>query len=84
MSSTGGEFDSELHRTALAQLDRVARRLELDPDVHERLRHPRRALVVTIPVRMDDGRTTAVHQADLGGIREGSYVRVQNGRAWVY
>ncbi|WP_238333349.1 peptidoglycan-associated outer membrane lipoprotein precursor [Luteimonas marina] len=38
----------------------------------------------TIHVRMDDGRTTAVHQADLDGIREGSYVRVQNGRAWAY
>jgi glutamate dehydrogenase (NAD(P)+) len=57
MSSTGGEFDSELHRTALAQLDRVAAKLELDPDVHERLRHPRRALVVTVPVRMDNGHT---------------------------
>ena len=57
MSSTGGEFDSELHRTALAQLDRVAAKLELEADVHERLRHPRRALVVAVPVRMDDGRT---------------------------
>ena len=51
------EFDSELHRTALAQLDRVAARLNLDPDIHERLRYPRRALVVSIPVRMDTGRT---------------------------
>ncbi len=51
------EFDSELHRTALAQLDRVAARLGLDPDVHERLRYPRRALVVSIPVRMDSGKT---------------------------
>lgn len=34
-------------------------------------------------VRMDDGRTTVVTQNDLGGIREGSYVRVYNGRAWV-
>ncbi|SFK66012.1 glycine zipper 2TM domain-containing protein [Lysobacter sp. cf310] len=33
-------------------------------------------------VRMDDGRTTVVTQNDLGGIREGSYVRVYNGRAW--
>ena len=33
-------------------------------------------------VRMDDGRTTVVTQGDLGGIREGSYVRVYNGRAW--
>jgi glutamate dehydrogenase/leucine dehydrogenase len=51
------EFDSELHRTTVAQLDAVARRLELDPNIHERLRHPRRALVVSVPVLMDDGRT---------------------------
>ena len=34
-------------------------------------------------VRMDDGRTTVVTQSDLGGIREGSYVRVDNGRAYL-
>ena len=51
------EFDSELHRTALAQLDRVAARLNLDADIHERLRYPRRALVVSVPIRMDTGRT---------------------------
>lgn len=33
-------------------------------------------------VRVQDGRTTVVTQDDLGGIREGSYVRVYNGRAW--
>jgi glutamate dehydrogenase (NAD(P)+) len=31
--------------------------VDLDPDIHERLRHPRRALVVSVPVRMDDGWT---------------------------
>ncbi|MBI4638984.1 MAG: Glu/Leu/Phe/Val dehydrogenase [Candidatus Rokubacteria bacterium] len=51
------EFDSHLYRTALAQLDRVAARLTLDRDIHERLRYPRRALVVSIPIRMDDGST---------------------------
>ena len=51
------EFDSELHRTAIAQLDTVAARLRLDADTHERLRYPRRALVVSIPVRMDSGKT---------------------------
>jgi glutamate dehydrogenase (NAD(P)+) len=51
------EFDSELHRTALAQLDRVASRLNLDHDIHERLRFPRRALVVSVPIRTDDGKT---------------------------
>ena len=29
-----------------------------------------------------DGRSTVVTQEDLGGIREGSYVRIYNGRAW--
>ena len=32
-------------------------------------------------VRMDDGRLVTVTQADLGGVREGSYVRIYNGRA---
>lgn len=34
-------------------------------------------------VRMNDGRTTVVTQSDLGGIREGSYVRVTNGHAYL-
>ena len=33
-------------------------------------------------VRMDNGNTVTLNQADIGGIREGSYVRVYNGRAW--
>ena len=36
-----------------------------------------------VHVRMTDGRLVTVSQTDLGGIREGSYVRVYNGRAWV-
>ena len=48
---------SESYRTALQQLDAVAKRLSLDPGVHERLRYPRRALVVSVPTLMDDGRT---------------------------
>jgi outer membrane lipoprotein SlyB len=32
-------------------------------------------------VRMSDGRNLVVTQGDLGGIREGSYVQVYNGRA---
>lgn len=34
-----------------------------------------------IYVRMHDGREIVVSQDDLGGIREGSYVEVRNGRA---
>ena len=51
------EFESDLYRTAISQLDQVATRLNLDPDIHERLRYPRRALVVSIPTRMDTGET---------------------------
>lgn len=36
-----------------------------------------------VTVRMDDGRMVTINQSDLGGLREGSYVRVANGRAWV-
>jgi outer membrane lipoprotein SlyB len=32
---------------------------------------------------MRDGREIVVSQDDLGGIREGSYVEVRNGRAYM-
>ncbi len=51
------EFDSILFRTALHQLDTVAERIHLEPNIHERLRYPRRALVVSVPTLMDDERT---------------------------
>jgi glutamate dehydrogenase (NAD(P)+) len=71
------EFESDLHRTALAQLDRVARLLGLEADIHERLRHPRRGLVVSVPIRRDDGRTHVFigyrvhHSAVLGPTKGG-------------
>src|SRR6266536_2424423 len=55
--TAGTDFDSELYETTVHQLDQVAARLGLDPDIHERLRYPRRVLTVSIPVRMDTGRT---------------------------
>jgi glutamate dehydrogenase/leucine dehydrogenase len=71
------DYDSPMLRTALAQLDQTAARLQLDQDVHERLRHPRRALVVSIPVRMDSGRTAVFtgyrvhHNSVLGPTKGG-------------
>src|SRR5919106_3976307 len=47
--------------TALAQLDEVAELMGLAPGVHETLRSPKRALVVSVPFRMDDG-STRVYQ----------------------
>jgi glutamate dehydrogenase (NAD(P)+) len=76
MMNGHGELDSELYRTALDQLDQAAKRLELDPDLHERLRYPRRALVVSVPVRRDDGRTDVflgyrVHHSTVLGPTKG-------------
>ena len=71
------EFDSNLYRTAVRQLDEVALRLNLDPDIHERLRVPRRALVVSIPTLMDDGSTQVFigyrvhHNTTLGPTKGG-------------
>jgi outer membrane lipoprotein SlyB len=39
--------------------------------------------VYEVHVRMDNGRTVVVTQNDLGGLRQGSYVRVTNGRAYL-
>lgn len=36
-----------------------------------------------VHVRLNDGRMTSVRQADLGGVREGSRVRISNGRAYL-
>lgn len=41
---------------ALAQLDAVAERLNLDPGIHKRLRQAQRSLVVSVPTLMEDGR----------------------------
>jgi glutamate dehydrogenase (NAD(P)+) len=40
---------------AQAQLDKAAKKLELDPAVHAVLREPMRELHVSLPVKMDDG-----------------------------
>lgn len=37
------------------QLDIVEEKLGLDPSIIERLKHPRRVIIVSVPVKMDDG-----------------------------
>lgn len=44
-------------RVALEQLKMAAEKLDLDPNVHKILKHPRRSLIVSIPITMDDGET---------------------------
>lgn len=50
--------NSATFQMASKQLERVAEHVEIDRGVLERLYHPKRAMVVSIPVRMEsDGRT---------------------------
>ena len=46
-------------RTALAvaleQLKLAAEKLQLDPNLYEILRHPKRTLIVSVPIKMDNG-----------------------------
>lgn len=50
------EFDTQTFRLAVAQFDQAAEALELDQNLRERLKLPQRSLIVSVPVRMDDGR----------------------------
>ena len=74
------QFDSSpLYRTAIQQLDGAAKRLGLDAGIHERLRYPRRALVVSVPTVMDDGRTEVfigyrVHHNTILGPTKGVHI----------
>jgi glutamate dehydrogenase (NAD(P)+) len=49
--------NSPTFQMACQQLEDVARHLELDQGVLERLSKPKRAMVVSIPIRMEDGHT---------------------------
>lgn len=40
---------------ALQQLDEVAERMNLESWIHKKLRKPRRELIVSVPIKMDDG-----------------------------
>ncbi|MEA1927525.1 MAG: Glu/Leu/Phe/Val dehydrogenase [Candidatus Auribacterota bacterium] len=44
------------YQQALKQLNRVARKIKLDPNIHEKLKYPKTCLIVSIPIVMDDGR----------------------------
>ncbi len=62
---------------ALHQLNRAAERWKIDPDVVERLSHPKRILQVSVPVRLDNGRLKVFegyrvqHNVDRGPAKGG-------------
>jgi glutamate dehydrogenase (NAD(P)+) len=49
------EWDTPLYQQASMQLDHALELAEVPDFVSTRLRHPERALILTLPVRMDDG-----------------------------
>ena len=48
------EWDTHLFRTAVAQFEEALTHADVDAAAAERLRYPERAVMVSVPVRMDD------------------------------
>ena len=44
-------------KNAQAQLDKAAKVMKLEPHMHEFLREPMRTIIVSLPVKMDNGKT---------------------------
>lgn len=58
LPSPGPVFgNSSIFQMAVRQLRDVAAVIDIDPGVLERLSKPKRAMIVSVPTRMDDGRT---------------------------
>jgi glutamate dehydrogenase (NAD(P)+) len=48
-------YESPLYQDALSQMLSVVETVGADPNIVERLKHPKRAIQVSIPIRLDDG-----------------------------
>jgi len=46
---------SDLYRNATMQLQEAASTMKLDPNILQRLQVPKRAMIVSVPIRLDDG-----------------------------
>jgi len=72
-----GEFDQPIYRLALHQFEQAAEVLGLDPNLRERFKTPERALVVSVPIRMDNGQVRVFqgyrvrHDSSLGPSKGG-------------
>ena len=50
------QFESNvLYHDAITQLEDAASTMKLDPNILDRLRTPKRAIMVSVPIRLDDG-----------------------------
>lgn len=52
---TSSIMDAPLYQDSLKQLELAATTMNLDPNILERLKYPKRALQVSVPIRLDDG-----------------------------
>lgn len=83
--------ETSVYQTALAQYDRAASHLNLDPSTAEFLRYPRRELTVNFPVKRDNGTVEMftgyrVHHSTVlgpskGGLRYSTAVTLDEIRA---
>ncbi len=55
MSGPAPELEHPAFHLAIAQFDQAAERMNLDPNLRQRLKMPERSLIVSLPIRMDDG-----------------------------
>jgi len=71
------EWDTPLFRTAVAQFEEALTHADIDPTASERLRYPEAAVMVSIPVRMDEGNLAVfpgyrvLHSSVLGPTKGG-------------
>lgn len=73
--------NSPTFQMACQQLENVAAHIDLDPGVLERLSKPKRAIVVSIPIRMEEGRTEGfigyrVQHSLTSGPSKGDYATI--------
>src|SRR3972149_5678725 len=75
------EFHTPVYEMALKQFDIASKKLGLDPNVASRLRSPKRALIVSVPIKMDDGNVKVFegyrvqHSMVLGPAKGGNKVQ---------
>jgi glutamate dehydrogenase (NAD(P)+) len=79
--NTGEKMDrlaeGHLYQNTLSQLVEAAEMMKLDPNILERLKKPKRAIMVSVPVRMDDGNVKVFdgyrvqHSSTLGPCKGG-------------
>lgn len=55
------EYMTPIYRMAVSQFEKAADQLKLDPNVRKRLVVPKRAIMVSVPIRMDDAHIEVFH-----------------------